>query len=105
MFKAVCLDDQNRPKEIPLEKWVKAGELYTIIHVSKFKLQNWTQGVTLSEINLDESCKPYEAFRLSRFGFFAEDWDAFWRFAHECTELSKIDLEELLKEKRILEPA
>jgi hypothetical protein len=103
MFKTICIDDANRPPEIPVEKWVKSGEIYHIIHVSKHRLQNYIQGVTLSEINLDESCKPYEAFRLSRFGILASEWDAFWRFAHECTGLSDIDLDELLKDVQQLE--
>ena len=101
MIKALCIDDSNRPKEIPPHKWVEAGKWYTIIHVSKHKLQNMIQGVTLSEICLDESCAPYESFRLSRFGILPEDWNRFWEFAVSCTGLSEVHVKELLMDQMV----
>ena len=99
MIKVICVDDSNRPKEIPPQKWVEAGKWYTIIHVSRHSLQGGIKGVTLSEINLDESCAPYEAFRLSRFGIPPKDIVKFWDFAISCTGLSEVDVKKLLEDQ------
>jgi len=99
MITVMCIDDKNRPKEIPPHKWVEAGKWYTIIHVSKHTLQGGIKGVTLSEICLDESCAPYEAFRLDRFGFLPEDIRRFWEFAVACTGLEEVNVKELLEDR------
>lgn len=101
MIKVLCIDDSNRPKEIPPHKWVEAGKWYTIIHVSVHAKQGYIQGVTLSEICLDESCAPYEAFRLDRFGFLPEDITRFWEFAVSCTGLNEVDVKELLGDQMV----
>jgi hypothetical protein len=101
MIKVMCVDDSNRPKEIPHSKWVEVGKWYTIIHVSKHTKQNGIKGVTLSEICLDESCAPYEAFRLDRFGFLPEDVSKFWEFAVSCTGLSEVNVKELLEDQLV----
>lgn len=99
MIQALCINDTNRPKEIPPHKWIEAGKWYTIIHVSKHTKQNMIKGVQLAEIFLDESCAPYEAFRLDRFGFKPEDINKFWEFAMECTKLSEVNIKELLEDQ------
>jgi hypothetical protein len=65
-LKLICIDDKNKPKEIPKEKWVKYGETYTLINVQFLDVEN-TMGFELDEITLDKSCFPYHYFTPDRF--------------------------------------
>lgn len=66
MFEVICIDDKNRPNEIPTSKWVKAKQKYTVIEVKKMNIQGGILGFKLAEINLD-GCAPYECYAASRF--------------------------------------
>lgn len=56
------------------------------------------QGVSLYEKPLDETCAPYESFRLSRFAILFEDLELFIALLKNCTDLNDIQIEELMKE-------
>lgn len=66
MEKVICIDDSNFPNEIPLNKRVKKGEIYTIIKINKLNGYNGILGVQIEEIDLSEYA-PYLYFALSRF--------------------------------------
>lgn len=66
-FSVICIDDANRPDGIPTSKWVKKGNKYTVIEVSKMRAQGGLLGFKLEEINID-SCFPYQYFSANRFG-------------------------------------
>jgi hypothetical protein len=34
-----CINDGNRPKQIPAEKWIVKGQTYTVIATSQMNLQ------------------------------------------------------------------
>ena len=76
LVKCTCIDDSNRPPEIPAEKWIVKDEEYRILGISVHLKQNKVQGVTLIEKPLDESCAPYKAFLMKRFCFRKEDLPA-----------------------------
>jgi hypothetical protein len=76
MCRLMCINDKNIPNEIPLHKRVKEGETYTAIHVLRVMPQNEI-AVWLEEIDLDESCAPYEYWLMNRFAIYAEDADLF----------------------------
>lgn len=65
-MKVICIDDTNKPIDIPESKWVKKEEIYTIVKVVKLNLQKNTFGVELEEIDLKD-CFPYEYFLANRF--------------------------------------
>ena len=65
-MKIICIDDTNKPPEIPITKWVKYGETYTLIDVQFLDIKN-QMGFELLEITLDESCFPYHYFTPNRF--------------------------------------
>jgi hypothetical protein len=65
-MKIMCINDANRPKEIPQNKWVKKNEIYTLISVQNL-LSSDSFGFVLDEIVLDESCFPYHYFNPDRF--------------------------------------
>lgn len=95
--KAICIDDTKKPKEIPSDKWVKAGELYTITHLYKQLNQNNIKGVELAEFDIS-MCKPYNCYRLSRFIIKLEDFDKFVQMMKDSNELNNIDIDNFVKE-------
>ncbi len=95
--KAICIDDTKKPKEIPSDKWVKNGELYTITHLYKQLNQNNIKGVELAEFDIS-MCKPYNCYRLSRFIIKLEDFDKFVQMMKDSNELNNIDIDNFVKE-------
>lgn len=66
-FTVICIDDDNRPNDIPSNRWPKKGEKYKVIEVAKMRVQGGILGFKLAEINIDD-CFPYQYFSASRFG-------------------------------------
>lgn len=92
-LKVICIDDKNRPNEVPTSRWVKEGETYHIIEVAKLNAQGGIMGCKLAEINNDDLV-PYQYFRLERFAvpMTQEDEEAI---------LEQIDISEL---EEVLQP-
>jgi len=65
-FKAICVDDKNRPAEIPITNWLVEGQPYTIINARQ--LPNGETGFIVEEIPLGEETFPYFYLSSSRFG-------------------------------------
>jgi hypothetical protein len=65
-MKIMCINDKNKPAEIPANKWVVSGEIYTIIGVQPLLSSN-SMGFELAEIKLGEECFPYHYFNPERF--------------------------------------
>jgi len=103
MIKCVCINEKGRPKEIPSKKWIKAGREYTIIFTI-IVLPQETLAVQLEEIDLDESCNPYEYFLAERFMFDIEDIQEFLDFIQECTDVN-MSIKELMEQTNINERA
>ena len=72
MIKCICINDTEKPSRIPLEKWVKEGEIYTVIFATLVMPQR-EMAFVLEEIDLDDSCLPYEYFLAERFAFMKSD--------------------------------
>ena len=93
-FRVVCINDTNRPDGIPANKWVKAGDIYTVIQVDKMKIMGGVLGFKLAEINIDD-CFPYQYFMATRFGVFTTDKDwAEYELAKLLEEAKKEAIEE-----------
>ncbi len=71
MIKVIAIDDSNRPNEVPITRWIKCNEEYTIIKVMLMKVQGGLAGVKLEEINNDDLF-PWTYFRADRFGMTKE---------------------------------
>ncbi len=67
-FQVVCINDKNKPKEIPANKWITFGHEYTVVSLGK-TLDN-KLGFTLKDIELGEDTFPYDCFSANRFGLF-----------------------------------
>lgn len=99
MIKCICLNDKDRPSKIPAEKWVKNGHEYTITFAS-FVLPQRQLAFQLSELDLDDSCLPYEYFLANRFGFSLEEFDKLIDFVKECNDIS-VSVKELMNQTNI----
>jgi len=66
-MQVICIDDSKKPNQIPQEKWIKKGQIYTILSVTQMSIQRGKLGFKLVEIELDNSCFPYEYFSADRF--------------------------------------
>jgi hypothetical protein len=100
MVQCLCIDDSNRPKEIPVEKWVKKGQLYNIIYTVTVLPQKEI-GVVLSEIELTEKELPYEYFLLRRFAVEMYDISKLLKLIKDCSD-TDFSVDDLMKETLIL---
>lgn len=66
-MQVICINALNKPKQIPDNKWVTEGEIYTVVRLVRLNLQQNKLGIVLEEIDLDESCFPYHYFDADRF--------------------------------------
>tara|TARA_R110000868_G_scaffold5473_1_gene32971 strand:- start:640 stop:954 length:315 start_codon:yes stop_codon:yes gene_type:complete len=97
----ICIDDKNRPKEIPANKWLVEGNKYTVIYTI-IVLPQRQLAFNLEEIELDESCKPYEYFLASRFAFTEDNLEKLMELIELCNETS-FSLDELMKQTELAE--
>lgn len=65
-MKCIAIDVNNRPNEVPVSRWIKQGQEYTIVKVMKMMNQG-IYGVKLEELNNDDLF-PWSYFGLYRFG-------------------------------------
>ena len=84
-MKIICINDQNRPNEVPLNRWLKKGEKYTINKIMFMTQQN-LYGIKIEEINNDDLF-PYSYFALNRFGIDIKDIEELLKEEPELLEL------------------
>jgi hypothetical protein len=106
MVEVTCINDKNRPKEIPANDWVVVGEKYHITHISIQVNQKenggYVLGADLYEKPLSiEKHKPYECFRLVRFAINNENLQLLIELMEDCYNLPKIKIDELIKESEL----
>jgi len=96
MIKCICIDDRNKPAQIPSNKWLEHGREYTLLF-SMTVLPQKQLAFQLYEIDLDDSCSPYTWFLANRFAFREEDLESLIEFIHECNYIT-FTMNELKKE-------
>lgn len=99
MVECICINDSNRPKEIPAKKWPKKGNPYTVIYTVTVLPQKQL-AFHLAEIELDESCQPYEYFLANRFAFTEENLLKLIELIKDCND-TDFSLEELLEQTAV----
>lgn len=69
-MRVICINDSQKPKEIPEEKWIKFGDKYTVDKLMRLtnpkSPSRGMLGVTLKEKDLT-GCDPYKYYGLHRF--------------------------------------
>jgi hypothetical protein len=98
MIQCICIDDSNKPREIPKNKWCEIRKVYHITHIYIHPNQGNIQGCDIYELPLDESCAPYETFKLSRFAIDIKDLEKLKELVRLCSELDNIDFDEIVRE-------
>jgi hypothetical protein len=99
MIECICINDSDRPKEIPVNKWVKKGEPYTVIYTVTVLPQKQL-AFHLAEIELDESNLPYEYFLAYRFAFTKENLLKLIELINDCND-TDFSMDELLKQTQV----
>ena len=97
----ICINDSNRPKEIPQSKWIKEGEKYTVIYTVTVLPQKQL-GFHLAEIELTDNELPYEYLLASRFGFTQDNLQKLIELIKDCSEID-FSMDELLKQTELAE--
>lgn len=72
-MKAICIDDENKPPEIPDEEWIEAGVVYTVKSIVRLGFEVGKYGVLLKEVELSSKSMPYESYDAERFIIFPFD--------------------------------
>ena len=66
-MKVICIDADNKPKNVPIEEWVKEGDMYNVTKIVRMGLQKDIYGFLLKEVQLSSRSFPYELYDSSRF--------------------------------------
>ena len=66
-MKVICIDADKKPKNVPIEEWVKEGDMYNVTRIVRMGLQKNIYGFLLKEIQLSSRSFPYELYDSSRF--------------------------------------
>lgn len=100
MIKSICINNKNKPPQIPDNLWVKQDEQYTITYIYRSLNPNSFDElmVDLKEIKMDSSCKPYEFYRLNRFAISADSLEEFILMCKTTAEFNDFEIEKLLEE-------
>jgi hypothetical protein len=99
MIKCICVNDKDRPSKIPPHKWVEKGKEYTIMFAQFIRPQRQL-AVQLIEINLDESCAPFEYFLAKRFAIRKKDLEDLHQLIYDSYHIRE-SIEELTKQIEI----
>ena len=99
MVECICIDDKNRPKEIPANKWLAKGNKYNVIY-TVVVLPQRQLAFHLEEIDLDETCKPYEYFLANRFAFTEDNLEKLMELIEDCNQTS-FSIEELMTQTEL----
>ena len=101
MVECICIDDSNKPNQIPDNKWVKKGQKYNIIY-TVIVLPQRELGVVLSEIELTDNEMPYEYFLAKRFAVTQDNIVKLFQLIQDCAD-TDFSMEELLEQTKIKE--
>jgi hypothetical protein len=63
-MKVICIDNSNKPNEIPISQWLVLKQEYTVIGLKR-SIITGEQFFVLSEITPPA---PYGGYKISRFG-------------------------------------
>lgn len=66
-MRVICIDSDNKPQNIPIEEWVKEGDMYNVTRIVRMGLQKDIYGFLLKEVQLSSRSFPYELYDSSRF--------------------------------------
>lgn len=100
MIKSICINDKNRPKEVPQNLWIKENNPYTIEYIYRSLNPNSFNElmVELKEVKMNDSCLPFQFYRLDRFAISQDSLEEFLMLCKTCAEFNDIEISRLLEE-------
>lgn len=91
-FKVVCINDKNKPAEVPAENWIEKNQVYTVTETATMYLQKMTTGYKLAEVSLPDNSQ-YKYYIANRFRqYTAEDAEAEMAFEKLIEETQLVEL-------------
>lgn len=100
MIPCICIDATNKPNDIPNNKWLKKNQEYHVIYTITVLPQKQL-AFHLAEIELDETCYPYQYFLANRFGFTEENLLLLIELIKDCSD-TDFSMDELIKQTEII---
>lgn len=70
-FRVVCINDRNKPVEVPAENWIEKNQVYTVLETASMYFQKLTTGYKLAEVSLPSNCQ-YKYYIANRFRLYDE---------------------------------
>lgn len=106
MVEVICINDSNRPLEIPQRKWLKKDEKYNVIFTCTAFLDpahtKRTLAFSLAEIELTDNEMPYEYFSAKRFAITQENLVLLQQLIKDCED-TDFSIEELMEQTSLQE--
>lgn len=106
MVEVTCIDDKNRPLEIPERKWLKEGQKYNVIFTCTAFLDaehtKRTLAFSLAEIELTDNEMPYEYFSAKRFAISLENLLLLQQLIKDCED-TDFSIQELIEQTQLVE--
>lgn len=96
--RVLCVNDANKPNEIPQSKWIVKDKEYHITWIYNQLQQKGIKGVELAEFDISD-CIPYNCYRLDRFAIHVEDLEILMQMFKDATELNDIEIKNLIPEE------
>jgi len=101
MIPCFCINDKNKPAQVPKEKWVVQDERYHITYVTRVLPQN-VLAYFIYEKPLTEDCLPFEFFLSTRFALTKENCEKVMQMYRELGELiSGEEMKELFENSNL----
>tara|TARA_R110000868_G_scaffold17893_2_gene78029 strand:- start:176 stop:484 length:309 start_codon:yes stop_codon:yes gene_type:complete len=100
MIPCICIDATNKPNDIPNNKWLKKNQEYHVIYTITVLPQKQL-AFHLAEIELDETCYPYQYFLANRFAFTEENLLLLMELIKDCSD-TDFSMDELIKQTEII---
>ena len=100
MIPCICIDATNKPNDIPNNKWLKKNQEYHVIYTITVLPQRQL-AFHLAEIELDETCYPYQYFLANRFAFTEENLLLLMELIKDCSD-TDFSMDELIKQTEII---
>ena len=85
-MKLICINDSDRPNDIPTSKWIKKGNHYTAVKFNKMNMQAGALGVQLEEIEITDD-DLYWIITLSYTD--STDWSGLTRRTYKTLKIGK----------------
>ena len=100
MIPTICINNSNKPNDIPNNKWLKKNQEYHVIYTITVLPQRQL-AFHLAEIELDETCYPYQYFLANRFAFTEENLLLLMELIKDCSD-TDFSMDELMKQTEII---